>query len=207
MDPMDLTPPLIPKLWLTVVQPPSHLAELEQVQLMNMRAQLGPLPVPQPQLQPQLQPQPQPQPQPPALPSISHQAPHLAPSMTPPLPPFMMPRLLLPLFALPPTHSSVMPPLLPLLTTQCYAFRGPLQVPGINMHGVLHAVARLKLACAGPQDSQGGLLCGLNVSCPEHLMPSQGRQYTGFGSMVEGETTLGQLPADPVGVLSWGWSL
>ena len=86
-DPMDLAPPLIPKSRPSVVQPPSHLAEPERVRLTNMRAQLGPPPVPQPQ------PQSQPQPQPPALPSISHQAPHLAPSTTPPLPPPLPPQI------------------------------------------------------------------------------------------------------------------
>ena len=37
-DPMDLTLPLIPKSRLSVVQPPSHLAELERVQWTNMQA-------------------------------------------------------------------------------------------------------------------------------------------------------------------------
>ena len=46
-----------------------------------------------------------------------------------------------------------------------------------------------------------------NASRPEHLAPSQGGRYTGFGSTAEGEVTSGPLPADPVGALSRGWSL
>ena len=38
MDPMDLVLPLIPKSRLSFVQPPSHLAELEQVRWTNMQA-------------------------------------------------------------------------------------------------------------------------------------------------------------------------
>ena len=54
----------------------------------------------------------------------------------------------------PPSEADGMGRLSPL------GLAGPPQVLGINMDGVLHAAARLKLARAGPKDGQGGLLCG-----------------------------------------------
>ena len=161
-----------------------------------MRAQLG-LP-----LVPQLQPQPQPQPQPSAPPSISSSSTsspeydpttstvHNATSAAAPLCPAAHPLFCDATPVAPPSHHTML------------CLQRASAVPGIDTDGVLHAAGRLELACAGPQDSQGGLLCGSNVLRPEYLMPRIPRAIAGqavhrFRSTAEGGTMSGRLLADP----------
>ena len=58
---------------------------------------------------------------------------------------------------------------------------GPPEVLDIDTDGVLHAVARLKLTCTGPQDGQGGLLCSSQgLECVVPRIPHAGAVVHGI---------------------------
>ena len=84
---------------------------------------------------------------------------------------------------------------------------GPLQVLGIDTDSVLYTDKTRARDHKTAKEDYFVALRALNVLHLEYLTLLQGRQYMGFRSMAEGETMSGQLRADPVGVLSWGWLL